>query len=125
MTESRRPRDFVYVYSDIPPAMTIRAWRAQRAANRAPSDRPLRLACGTWVRAAVIAPWHALARTLDQPRIARVRARGGRHRASRPAAPPSHRTRCAPPASGRLQTASRLAAGGEGVRVVIGPARLG
>jgi hypothetical protein len=29
------PYDFVYVHTDIPEGMTIRAWRAQRAAARA------------------------------------------------------------------------------------------
>ena len=110
MTESRRPRDFVYVHSDIPPGMTIREWRAQRPANRPASDRPLRLACGIAVRAAVAAAWRAVARALGRPRIARVRAHGGRHRAPRRGRA-SCRARCggspsscAPPAGSRLQS---------------------
>ena len=91
MTESRSQRDFVYVHSDIPAGMTIGKWRAQRAANRPPSDRPLLLACGTCVRAAVIAAWRAVARVLGRPRIARLRAHSGLQRAPRPAAPPGPR----------------------------------
>ena len=83
MTESRGQPDFVYVHSNIPPAMTIREWRAQGAAYRSASDRPLLLACGIAVRAAVAAAWRAVARALGRPRFARVCARGGRHRAPR------------------------------------------
>jgi len=92
MTAPRDPRDFVYVHSDIPPGMTIRDWRARRAANRPTSHRPLRLACGVAVSAAVAGASRAVARALGRPRIARVRAHGGRHRARRPAAPPSQGT---------------------------------
>ena len=92
MTDSRGPHDFVYVHSDIPPGMTIREWRAQRAANRAASDRRLLLPCRIDVRAAVTAAWRAVARALGRPRIARVRAHGGRHRAPRPATPPTQGT---------------------------------
>jgi hypothetical protein len=79
MTESRGTRDVVYVDSDIPAGMTIREWRAQRAANGPASDRPLLLACGSEVRAAVVAAWRAVARAIGRPRFARVRAHGGRH----------------------------------------------
>lgn len=79
---------FVYVHTDIPAGMTIREWRAQRAPQRPASDRPLVLACGIDVRAAVAAAWRAVAQALGRPRIARMRARAGRHRAPRPAAPP-------------------------------------
>jgi hypothetical protein len=35
MSEQARPHDFVYVHTDIPEGMTIREWRARRAAERA------------------------------------------------------------------------------------------
>jgi hypothetical protein len=38
MTGASGPYDFVYVHTDIPEGMTIRDWRAQRAA----AGRPLR-----------------------------------------------------------------------------------
>lgn len=34
MSETSGPYDFVYVHTDIPEGMTIRAWRAQRAEER-------------------------------------------------------------------------------------------
>jgi hypothetical protein len=92
MTESRRPRDFVYVHSDIPAGMTIGEWRAQRATNWPASDRPLLLAFGISVGAAVAAAWRAVARALGRPRIARVRAQGGRHRAPHPRGAPEPRS---------------------------------
>ena len=92
MADPLRSHDFAYVHSDIPAGMTIRDWRARRAADRPASDRRLRLACGVAVSAAVAAAWRAVARALGRPRIARVRAHGGRHRARRPAAPPSQGT---------------------------------
>ena len=57
--------DFVYVHTDIPEGMTIREWRAQRAADRAGARRAARAtwppsalgrrltaAVRTWMRAA-------------------------------------------------------------------------
>ena len=35
MPDAGGPHDFTYVHTDIPERMTIRAWRAQRAAERA------------------------------------------------------------------------------------------
>ena len=89
MTESRGSRDFVYVHSDIPAGMTIREWRA--AARGEPAGAGPAAAPGLRhvSRAAAVAAWRAVARALARPRIARVRAHGGRHRAPRPAAPPS------------------------------------
>jgi hypothetical protein len=92
MTEAPSPRDFIYVHSDIPPGMTIREWRAQRAANRPASDRTLRLARGIDVRAAVAAAWSAVAPASagqGSRAFARVAADIG-HRG--PAAPPSQGT---------------------------------
>jgi hypothetical protein len=81
--------DFVYVHTDIPAGMTIREWRAQRAADRpAATPRPLRAAVRRRLDWAT-RMWRAGAGALARPRIARVRVRGGRHRAPRPAAPPS------------------------------------
>jgi hypothetical protein len=74
MTERRTSRDFLYVHTDIPAGMTIRAWRAERvAADPAGARRS----------------WVGMARALARPRIARVRVPSGRRRAPRPAAPPS------------------------------------
>jgi len=42
MADRLGSHDFAYVHTDIPAGMTIRAWRAQRAASRpAPTRRPL------------------------------------------------------------------------------------
>jgi hypothetical protein len=35
MPDAGGPHDFIYVHTDIPDGMTIREWRAQRAADRA------------------------------------------------------------------------------------------
>ena len=35
MPDAGGPHDFTYVHTDIPEGMTIREWRAQRAAERA------------------------------------------------------------------------------------------
>jgi hypothetical protein len=77
--------DFVYVHTDIPPAMTIREWRAHRAPNNpALQSRPL-AACTINVGATAAAAWRAMVRALARPRFARVRARDTRrHRAPRP-----------------------------------------
>jgi hypothetical protein len=85
MTASPGPHRFVYMHSDIQEGMTLREWRARRAGARAASGRRLLRA----VPAAVVRAWRAVARALDRHMMARVRARGGRHRAPRPAAPPS------------------------------------
>ena len=61
MTESRRPRDFVYVHSDIPPGMTIREWRGARRTGRHRTGR------GAW-------PAASLCVRLSPPRGARWRA---------------------------------------------------
>ena len=82
MTASYGSCDFLYVHSDIPEGMTIREWRAERAANR-PARHPWRLRA----RAAAVTAWRAPARALTWPRIAGVRASGGGHRALRRAGP--------------------------------------
>jgi hypothetical protein len=86
MTASDGACDFLYVHTDIPEGMTIREWRAERAAKR-PTRRRWRSRAG----ASAVTVWHAAARALAQPMSARVRARGGRHRAPRRAAPSSDR----------------------------------
>jgi hypothetical protein len=41
MVDRPRPHEFAYLDSDIPPGMTIREWRARRAAaRRVPTRRP-------------------------------------------------------------------------------------
>jgi len=42
MTPQRPPLSFLYVDSDIPPGMTIREWRAHRAAARAAQQQVAR-----------------------------------------------------------------------------------
>ena len=42
MTDESVSHDFVYVHTDIPEGMTIREWRAQRAADRAAAARAAR-----------------------------------------------------------------------------------
>ena len=44
MTDEPVSHDFVYVHTDIPEGMTIREWRAQRAADRAAAARAARAA---------------------------------------------------------------------------------
>lgn len=53
MFEQARAYDFVYVHTDIPEGMTIREWRAQRAAARSERERAARR---RRVRAALTAP---------------------------------------------------------------------
>jgi hypothetical protein len=84
MTASDGSCDFLYVHTDIPEGMTIREWRAERAASR-----PTRHQWRVRARASAVTVWRAAAGALAWPRMARVRARGGRHRAPRRAAPPS------------------------------------
>jgi hypothetical protein len=89
MPDSPGPRGLVYVDCDIPEGMTIREWRARRAAARRASDRSMLQA----VLAAVVRACRAAAQALGRRMMARVRARGGRHRAPRRAAPPSQGAR--------------------------------
>ena len=84
MTVSDGSRAFVYVHTDIPEGMTIREWRAERAAKR-PARHRWRLSG----RASAVTVLRAAPGALAWPRMARVRARGGGHRAPRRAAPPS------------------------------------
>jgi hypothetical protein len=60
MADRPGSHDFVYVHTDIPAGMTIREWRAQRAASRPAADRRSRLA-GSWVRGSVVRMWRAAA----------------------------------------------------------------
>src|SRR4051794_11432505 len=53
MTEPARWHDFAYVQTDIPAGMTIRDWRAWRAANPRASRRWWRLMSGIRARAMV------------------------------------------------------------------------
>jgi hypothetical protein len=84
MTGAPGSHDFVYVHADIPAAMTVREWRAERAGSRpAPTRRPLLAAVRRRLKSATRI-WHARARTFASPRIARLRERDGRRRAPRP-----------------------------------------
>ncbi len=40
MVDQPRSHDFLYVASDIPPGLTIKQWRAQRAAEHAAHQHP-------------------------------------------------------------------------------------
>jgi hypothetical protein len=53
MTDPARRHDVVYVQTDVPAGMTMRDWRAQRAANPRVSRRWWRLICGIRDRATV------------------------------------------------------------------------
>jgi hypothetical protein len=84
MSDPPRRHDFAYVQSDIPAGMTIRDWRAQRAANRRASRHWRRLICGIPDRA-MVGVRQVIAGALAWLRNMRGRARSG----SRPAARPS------------------------------------
>jgi hypothetical protein len=51
MADQPVPHDFDYVHSDIPAGMTIREWRAHRAAERGATGAAHR--SGRWPRAAI------------------------------------------------------------------------
>lgn len=64
MSEQARPHDFVYVHTDIPEGMTIREWRARRAARRERERAARRRRLRTAVTARVaFAHARAIART--------------------------------------------------------------
>src|SRR5829696_795441 len=78
MTDESFSHDFVYVHTDIPEGMTIREWRARRAADRAAVRRAARAvwrpsALGRRLTAAV-RTWMRVARQAHQPTL----PRGGR-----------------------------------------------
>lgn len=56
--------DFVYVHTDIPEGMTIREWRAQRAADRATARDAQRAARRARFRARLRRPIAALPRAI-------------------------------------------------------------
>jgi hypothetical protein len=56
MSKQTRVHDFVYVHTDIPEGMTIREWRAQRAAERGARREEEREARRRRLRAALTAP---------------------------------------------------------------------
>jgi hypothetical protein len=67
MTASDASCDFLYVHTDIPEGMTIRQWRARRAADRPTQHRwrlPPRAAAGGVSRATARtpSPWLRIAR---------------------------------------------------------------
>ena len=75
MADVRGPHDFIYVHTDIPEGMTIREWRAQRAAQRAATQaaegeqRRRR-------RAATAQRWLAALPAMVRPRIHNGEAHG-------------------------------------------------
>jgi hypothetical protein len=69
MTASDGSCDLLYVHTDIPEGMTIREWRAQRAANH-----PTRHHWRFRTRASAVIVWRAAARPLT-PADVRARAR--------------------------------------------------
>ena len=79
MSEQTRAHDFVYVDTDIPEGMTIREWRAQRAARReeerAARRRRLRAAVTRSSRSHMREPSReaVLRSSVDRPAVAAVR----------------------------------------------------
>ena len=54
MADQPVSHDFVYVHTDIPPGMTIREWRAQRAAERGAAGAPTEADAGLVARTVAI-----------------------------------------------------------------------
>ena len=78
MTDAPISHDFVYVHTDIPAGMTIREWRAQRAADRAAAVR--RAARAAWPPSALgrrltatVRTWMRAVRQAHQPTPAKRR----------------------------------------------------
>jgi hypothetical protein len=67
--------DFVYVYTDIPEGMTIREWRAQRAAERAATQAAEREQRRPW-RAATAQRWLAVLPAMVRPWLHNREAHG-------------------------------------------------
>jgi hypothetical protein len=63
MPDAGGPNDFLYVHTDIPEGLTIREWRAQRAATQAAERERRRrrraVTARRWVAAlpAMVRPW--------------------------------------------------------------------
>lgn len=64
MTDVSGPYDFVYVQTDVPEGMTIREWRAQRAADRAAARQKQHAARRSRRRARLRRPLVGLARAI-------------------------------------------------------------
>jgi hypothetical protein len=76
MTGTGSSHDFAYVHSDIPEGMTIRAWRAQRAAEHI-ARRTAERAERRRRRAGRMQQWlTALQMPLPRPRLHRQEAEG-------------------------------------------------
>ena len=75
MPDAGGPHDFIYVHTDIPEGMTIREWRAQRAAERAAmhaAEREERRR----QRAATAQRWMAVLSAVVRPRLHHREAHG-------------------------------------------------
>lgn len=75
MTDAGGSHDFIYVHTDIPEGMTIREWRAQRAAERAATQaaerEQRRRRC-----AATAQQWVAALQAMVRPRLHNREAHG-------------------------------------------------
>jgi hypothetical protein len=67
--------DFVYAHTDIPEGMTIREWRAQRAAERAATQAAEREQRRPW-RAATAQRWLAVLPAMVRPWLHNREAHG-------------------------------------------------
>ncbi len=75
MTDWRGSYDFVYVHTDIPEGMTIREWRAQRAAEREAQRQQERAARRERVSALLTAPKLVAAKMCRAARLVVARDR--------------------------------------------------
>ena len=75
MPNAGGPHDFIYVHTDIPDGMTIREWRAQRAAERAATQAAERKE-RRWRRAATAQRWLAVLPARMHPRLHHRQAHG-------------------------------------------------
>ena len=75
MNDEPISHDFVYVHTDIPAGMTIRQWRAQRAADRAAALRAARRPSSLGTRLTAVArAWLRAARQAHRALVREVRA---------------------------------------------------
>ena len=75
MPDAGGSHDFVYVHTDIPEGMTIRKWRAQRAAERAATQAAEREQRRRR-RAATVQRWLAVLPAMARPRLHTREAHG-------------------------------------------------
>jgi hypothetical protein len=75
MPNAGGPHDFIYVHTDIPEGMTIREWRAQRAADRA-ATRAAERERRRGRHAATAQTWLAVLSAMVRPRLHNREAHG-------------------------------------------------